>query len=95
MGKLLVALIIAIALVAAVIPAFAVKAAFAEKTLFQAVSDSIEEEYEAREKKPWKEITVFEDIKEDLSTLDEKAGIAKALSLRGNPREVARRRTGK
>jgi hypothetical protein len=94
MGKI-VALIIIIALVVTAMPAFAARgtAAQREKTLFQIARDSIEAADDAREKKPWKDPTVFEDVQKELSALGEKSIEAKALSLRGNEGEIARRRS--
>jgi len=96
--KKVVALILTIALVLTASSAFAAKGKVRqagsshEKTLFQIAADTMTEAYNAREKHPWKDITVFEDSSENIATLDNMSANAKVQSLRGNRGELARRR---
>lgn len=93
MGKL-VALILVCAVVVTAIPSMAATKAGGthEKTLFQRISDSVDDAYNAREKKPWKTVTIFEEIRANIDSLDDTIDKVKELSLRENREELARRR---
>lgn len=97
------ALIVTIAFVLTSLSVFVTKVEAAqaqtakEKTLFQAVRDSIEEASQARAKKTWedpiqKTYPIFEEVKANLDTLNEKSAKAKTLSLREKKEEVLKRR---
>lgn len=95
MGKTL-ALIIITTLILTALPIFTATTAEAgEKTLFQIAYDTMEAADAAREKKPWGDVTVFEDAQKELSALGEKSINAQAQSLRGQEGAVAKRRSVK
>jgi hypothetical protein len=88
----LIAIIITISLLITAVPAFAQQGGGREKSLFQIAKDSMDEAYRIREKKPWGDIEIFEDVQNELSDLDNRSAAAKNFSLRGNEEELARRR---
>ena len=86
--KVVIAIIITISLVLTVMPAFA-----KDKTIFQIMHDSMEKEYNAREKKPFKgDVTWFNDAKAALNAMDASSAKVKPLSLNDDKARLARRR---
>ena len=81
--KKAIAIIVLIFFVASITPAFA------EKSLFQIVSDSLEEVKPSGQGS--KEVTAFKTAQMYLNALDESSARAKQLSLRGNKQEACRR----
>ncbi|MCQ9206605.1 MAG: hypothetical protein NG740_01810 [Omnitrophica bacterium] len=85
-------LIIILSFFAAAFPAFAQSGSTHEPTLFQIVYDSIVKADQEREKKPWGDITLFEEVQSNLQDLDAASRNAKALSLRKNKSKLAKRK---
>ena len=90
--KKIVALVIILSFFAAALPAFAQSGSTHETTLFQLIYDSIVKADQEREKKPWGDITVFEEAQSNLQNLDKASTNAKALSLRKNKGEPVKRK---
>ena len=85
----LAAYVIVIALALSLGSSFSAQAA--EETLFQIVSDSIEKVDISIGSKN-KDVKIFNEISQNISSLDQASKNAKVLSLRGNPDELARRK---
>jgi len=87
--KRMAGVIVLLAIIMTFIPAFRVQAE-SEKTLFQIAHDSISETGKGTSQ-PQK-VEVFNNMKDGLNTLDEASQKAKSMSLRGNDKELAKRR---